>query len=96
MAKRPVPIRDLNHRKLTYDCQAPATTPFDLAIGPLASEPGAPPICSLRTVKSDVIVGLPEGVSERLDNEKPGWKISGEFAVVLLTEGHKGEKINLS
>jgi hypothetical protein len=24
---------DLNHRKLTYDCAAPASTPFDVAIG---------------------------------------------------------------
>lgn len=71
--------RDLNHRKLTYDCQAPSTTPFDQAIGPLgplrvlplhhglsfltrisprppspaASAAGAPPLLSLRTIKSD-------------------------------------------
>ena len=47
---------DLNHRKLTYDCHAPFETPFNVAIGPMASHPGAPPVCSLRTVKSDVVV----------------------------------------
>ncbi|BEI93960.1 uncharacterized protein CcaverHIS019_0604190 [Cutaneotrichosporon cavernicola] len=85
---------DLNHRKLTYDCHAPASTPFAQAIGPLASEPGAPPICSLRTIKSDVVVGLPEGVAEHLDEtETENWKISGKYAVVLLSRGDKGVKI---
>jgi len=86
---------DLNHRKLTYDCQAPPETPFDQAIGPLASEPGCPPVLSLRTIKSDVVVGLPDGVAAKLDKEKPGWKISGEYAIVLVTDGHKGEKVQL-
>lgn len=71
---------DLNHRKLTYDCHAPLDTPFPIAIGPLASEPGAPPVCSLRTIKSDVVVGIPTGVGEKLDEEEPGWKISGKYA----------------
>lgn len=65
--------------KLTYDCHAPLDTPFSMAIGPLASEPGAPPVCSLRTIKSDVVVGIPGGVGERLDEEEPGWKISGKY-----------------
>ena len=32
---------NLNHRKLTYDCAAPASTPFDVAIGPMANAAGA-------------------------------------------------------
>lgn len=66
-------------------------TPFSIAIGPLASEAGCPPICSLRTIKSDVVVGIPTGLGEKLDEEEPGWKISGKYAVVLLSEGRKGE-----
>jgi hypothetical protein len=50
-----------------------------VAIGPLASEAGAPPVCSLRTIKSDVVVGIPSGVGEKLDEEEPGWKISGKY-----------------
>lgn len=42
---------DLNHRKLTYDCAAPSTTPFDEAIGPMANVAGAPRVCSMRTIK---------------------------------------------
>jgi len=82
---------DLNHRKLTYDCHAPMDTKFPMAIGPLASEAGAPPVCSLRTIKSDVVVGIPSGVGEKLDEEEPGWKISGKYAVVLLSPGRPGE-----
>lgn len=76
---------DLNHRKLTYDCAAPSSTPFDIAIGPMASAAGAPKVCSLRTIKSDVVVGL-EGdeTAERLDKEEPGWKISGKYVSSLI------------
>jgi hypothetical protein len=78
---------DLNHRKLTYDCAAPASTPFDVAVGPMASAPGAPKVCSLRTIKSDVVVGLGDdgdGIAEKLDQEEPGWKISGKYVRVTL------------
>lgn len=80
---------DLNHRKLTYDCQAPTDTAFDVAIGPLANEPGAPPVASLRTIKSDVVVSVPLDVSTKLDHDEPGWRISGKYAVVLLSDGKK-------
>ena len=73
---------DLNHRKLTYDCAAPPSTDFEIAIGPMASAAGAPKVCSLRTIKSDVVVGLgPDGDerAEKLDQDEPGWKISGKY-----------------
>ncbi|GAA5930930.1 damage-control phosphatase ARMT1 family protein [Sporobolomyces koalae] len=87
---------DLNHRKLTYDCHAPPATPFAMAIGPLATEPGAPPVLSLRTIKSDVVVGIPPNKAEELDETEKGWKISGKYAVVLLSEGRKGEPVNFA
>lgn len=85
---------DLNHRKLTYDCAAPASTPFDESIGPMANFPGAPRVCSMRTIKSDVVVGLPsDDIAKELDEKEPGWKISGKyvssepnvFLILLLT-----------
>ena len=36
----------------------------------------------MRTVKSDVVVGLGDGgdkLAEQLDKEEPGWKISGKY-----------------
>ena len=59
----------------------------------MAKEQGAPPVASLRTIKSDVVVGVLLDVSERLDKEEPGWRISGKYAVVLLSEGSPGEPI---
>ena len=79
---------DLNHRKLTYDCAAPASTPFDVAIGPMASAAGAPKVCSLRTIKSDVVVGLGDDgdrIAEKLDKDEPGWKISGKYVRDILS-----------
>jgi len=83
---------DLNHRKLAYDCAAPADTPFCQAIGPMGFAPGAPRVASLRTIKSDVVVGLAERrIAEELDVKEAGWRISGKYAVILLSEGRAGE-----
>ncbi|MBW0482139.1 hypothetical protein O181_021854 [Austropuccinia psidii MF-1] len=87
---------DLNHRKLTYDCHAPPNTPFEVAIGPLASEAGAPPVATLRTIKSDVVVGISETEAARLDKEEPGWKISGKYAVVLLSKGQPNQQVQFT
>lgn len=87
---------DLNHRKLTYDCAAPASTPFDIAIGPMASSAGAPKVASLRTIKSDVVVGLGEDgdtVAEKLDKEEPGWKISGKYVCVWYLGFHTSSNL---
>lgn len=65
----------------------------------MASAAGAPRICSLRTIKSDVVVGLGEDgdlIAKKLDDEEPGWKISGKYAVVLLSEGRPGEKVRFA
>lgn len=85
---------DLNHRKLTYDCAAPASTPFEEAIGPMANAAGAPKVCSLRTIKSDVVVGLEsDAMAEKLDKEEPGWKISGKY--VSISTAFRGPMSNL-
>ncbi|KAJ3378522.1 deoxycytidyl transferase [Entophlyctis sp. JEL0112] len=71
---------DLNYRKLVYDCRFPATTPFRTAIGSIAQLPA---VISLRTNKSDPIVGLAQGVEERLlSTGHNDWRWSGKFAVV--------------
>uniref|UniRef100_A0A1D1YII5 Sugar phosphate phosphatase n=1 Tax=Anthurium amnicola TaxID=1678845 RepID=A0A1D1YII5_9ARAE len=78
---------DLNYRKLVYDCKWETTVPFKDAIGPLASAKGAPPVLTMRTGKSDLFVGLEEGVEERLNSIEKGWMYSGKYAVVQLSEG---------
>jgi len=60
-----------------------------MAIGPLATEPGAPPVLSLRTIKSDVVVGIPPNKAEELDESEKGWKISGELQAALFFPSFK-------
>ena len=51
----------------------------------MASAPGAPPVCSMRTIKSDVVVGLDnDDVASKLDDEEPGWKISGKYVCIYF------------
>ena len=48
----------------------------------MASSAGAPVIATLRTVKSDIVVGLgldEDETVEHLDKAEPGWKISGKY-----------------
>lgn len=73
---------DLNYRKLVYDCQWPTTTPFIEAIGPLGSEKDVPSLVTFRTCKADVVVGLAEGVEEKMDKKAEDWQVSGEYAVI--------------
>ena len=82
--------------QLGYDCHYPYNTPFAQAIGPLASTPGAPPIVSLRTIKSDIVVGIPDGVGEKLDEEEKGWKISGKVRFASLATHDTMQTVELT
>ncbi|KAF9136197.1 hypothetical protein BGX30_011310 [Mortierella sp. GBA39] len=80
---------DLNYRKLVYDCGWPVTTPFTKAIGPLGDgeekAEGVPTVVSFRTCKADVVVGLAEGVKEKMDKVATNWQVSGEYAVISVS-----------
>lgn len=55
----------------------------------MASAAGAPRVASLRTIKSDVVVGLgPNGdeIAEKLDQTEPGWKISGKYVRICVSQ----------
>ncbi|CAO3674207.1 unnamed protein product [Umbelopsis ramanniana] len=79
---------DLNFRKLTYDCKWPVTTPFNTALGEDLSQHFTS-ICSLRTNKADVIVGLKEGVQEKIEQKATPleWRCGGKYAVVEYSSG---------
>ncbi|MFH8484533.1 damage-control phosphatase ARMT1 family protein [Streptomyces longisporoflavus] len=69
---------DLNYRRLVGDRLWPATTPYEERT---AYFPG--PVASLRTLKSDVIVGLDAPTEARLDAERGrGWRTSGSLALI--------------
>lgn len=78
---------DMNYRKLTGDRRWKHTTKFADSIGPLSKH--GLKILSLRTVKADVLVGLEEGVYEKVSEEwgknnevASGWVTSGKYAVI--------------
>lgn len=84
---------DLNYRKLTGDLLWNKTTAFSVAIQDLATS--KLPILALRTCKADVVVGMPEGLDEKVAKEysdmgKDGhfWPSSGKWAVVSFWLGY--------
>ncbi|KAK6522458.1 hypothetical protein TWF281_003019 [Arthrobotrys megalospora] len=86
---------DLNYRKLTGDVAWPPTTPFDEALQTIGKGSGCRTL-ALRTCKGDVVVGLDEGVDERLrreykdnvdDQAKRSWAWYGKYAVVQFCDG---------
>ncbi|XP_072001506.1 damage-control phosphatase ARMT1 [Engystomops pustulosus] len=72
---------DLNYRKLTGDRKWDYTVPFSEALRSFHPAP----LCSIRTLKADVQVGLQEGVGERLSAAETDWMISGKYGVIQFS-----------
>jgi hypothetical protein len=68
---------DLNYRRLVGDRSWPADTPFDAVTDYF---PG--PVVAVRTLKSDVVVGIPADVLAPLDATGEQWRTSGAHALV--------------
>lgn len=64
---------DANYRRLIGDALWPAAT----TLAHVCAYLEAPLVC-LRTMKSDPVVGLPEGLADRLDATEPRWRIDGQ------------------
>ncbi|KAH8377257.1 hypothetical protein KR093_004578, partial [Drosophila rubida] len=73
---------DLNYRKLLGDYIWDSTEDFITCLR------GFRPtnICAMRTVKCEVICGLPEGTADRLLHVDPTWMISGSYGVIQYTD----------
>ncbi|MFI5495262.1 damage-control phosphatase ARMT1 family protein [Actinoplanes sp. NPDC051859] len=67
---------DLNYRRLVGDCMWPATTPFPAAAGYFPA-----PVAALRTLKSEVVVGLSSETVRTLDADD-AWRTSGTCGTV--------------
>ncbi|MFD5467004.1 damage-control phosphatase ARMT1 family protein [Kitasatospora sp. NPDC127059] len=68
---------DLNYRRLVGDRLWPPTTPFRDTAGHFPT-----PVAALRTLKSDVIVGLDADTVTRLDATATPWRTDGRHAVI--------------
>ena len=71
---------DLNYRKLLADRNWMYTQDFSIALG------GFQPtnVCALRTLKADLVTGLPPGVAEKAAQENKDWMITGQYAVLQV------------
>lgn len=72
---------DLNYRRLVGDRHWAPTTPFAEVT---AYFPG--PVAALRTLKSDVAVGLDPATVAALDGSGERWRTSGEHALIQVRE----------
>ncbi|MGX9672856.1 damage-control phosphatase ARMT1 family protein [Mycobacterium sp. HM-7] len=70
---------DLNYRRLVGDRYWPATTPFDETVDYFPS-----PVTALRTLKSEVVVGLTSQQLAELDASGQGWRTSGGYALIQV------------
>lgn len=71
---------DLNYRKLLADRNWLYTEQFSIALG------GFKPtnICALRTLKADLVTGLPPGAADRAAREDKDWMVTGQYAVLQV------------
>lgn len=69
---------DLNYRKLVGDRKWPHTTPFTEALWGFLPAP----LCSLRTLKADVQVGLLPGQDNKIQAESKDWMTTGNYAII--------------
>lgn len=76
---------DLNYRKLVGDLQWDPTTELTYSL----REFSPAPLCVLRTLKSDVVVGLKPGQAEEVAAKDKNWMINGEWAVISVCEGSR-------
>lgn len=80
---------DLNYRRLTGDRMWEHTAPFRRALRGFLPAP----LCSIRTLKANVQVGLEPGQAEKLASQDTEWMTSGGYAVIQfcspITEQHQ-------
>ncbi|TSR99412.1 Protein-glutamate O-methyltransferase [Bagarius yarrelli] len=69
---------DLNYRRLTGDRAWEHTLPFERALRGFRPAP----LCSIRTLKANVQVGLKPGQAEKLASQDADWMTSGRYAVI--------------
>ncbi len=75
---------DANYRRLLGDAHWDPTTPFAEVVSYFPA-----PLVALRTLKSEIIVGLRPGQAEQLRQQDPEWQVNGKRGVVQFAVGTK-------
>jgi len=70
---------DVNYRRLLEDRHWPPETPLERIAGYMPTT-----VLALRTLKGELIAGLPEGLAERIEREDPDWLINGRRGLVQM------------
>jgi hypothetical protein len=73
---------DMNYRRCVRDRLYPPEYPFENTVSYFEH-----PMLMLRTLKSDVITGLPEGKAEELDRTDPTWRNNGRRGIIQYNHG---------
>ncbi len=68
---------DANYRRLVGDCHWAMTTPIETIVNYFPA-----PLVALRTLKSEVVVGLRSPQIEQLNRDDPNWRINGQWGVI--------------
>ena len=68
---------DLNYRRMVGDMLYPVTTPLRDVVTFMPA-----PLLAMRTLKSELLVGLKDGVAETLVAEDPKWQTNGKRGVI--------------
>jgi len=74
---------DANYRRVLRDAHLDPTTPFFNVVS--ATNLPKRPILCLRTLKSNVIVGLASGQAESLDKIEADWRVNGKRGILQFT-----------
>jgi hypothetical protein len=68
---------DANYRRLCSDAHWAPETPFADVVADFPA-----PICALRTMKAEVVVGLPAGLAAQLTARDPRWMVNGRRGLI--------------
>jgi uncharacterized protein with ATP-grasp and redox domains len=71
---------DANYRRATGDGLWQPDKPFSEAVSYFNA-----PLLALRTLKSDSVAGLPEGLAQQLDSVDPEWRVNGKRGVIQFS-----------
>lgn len=81
---------DLNYRRLTGDRMWEHTVPLERAL--MGFLPA--PLCSLRTLKANVQVGLEPAQAEKLASQDADWMTNGKYAVIQFCSPLKPQQVS--